>query len=409
MNKPKDTLKFVIAGHVDHGKSTLIGRMLFDTESLPPDKIEDMKKFSKDLGRENEFAFLLDHLQEEREQGVTIDTTQIFFETAQREYVIIDAPGHVEFVKNMATGASQAEAAVLIVDAGEGVQEQTRRHANILSMLGIKQVIVVLNKMDLVDFKKKNFEAVREDMEKFLRSIGISPNYYIPISAIKGDNVAKKSKNMSWYQGPTILEALNSFKEKAVENKPLVLPIQDVYKIGSKRVSVGRIESGEIKAGEEVEVLPGNRTTTVKSIEKFLESPMKAGPGENIGLLTKDPLFIERGNILCRADQEPDFVDNFEASIFWMGKRPLREGQTLFLKCATQEVLATIVEIKKRIDSSNLKIVAEDAEKLENLDLGEVIIKTKAPMAITKFQDIEEMGRFVLMEDENICAGGIIV
>ena len=187
----KENLKFVIVGHVDHGKSTLIGRLLFDTKSLPPDKIEEMQKTSKELGRETEFAYLVDHLREEREQSITIDTTQIFFKTDKREYVIIDAPGHVEFVKNMVTGASQAEAAILIVDTAEGVQEQTRRHAYILSLLGISQIIVALNKIDLVEFSENRFREVKDESEKFLASINLKSDYYIPISALKGDNVVQ--------------------------------------------------------------------------------------------------------------------------------------------------------------------------------------------------------------------------
>jgi len=405
----KGNLKFVIVGHVDHGKSTLIGRLLFDTDSLPPDKIEEIKKFSKNLGRETEFAFLLDHLQEEREQGITIDTTQTFFKTPEREYVIIDAPGHVEFVKNMITGASQAEAAILIVDAKEGIQEQTRRHANILSMLGLEQVIVVLNKMDLVDYKKEVFEKVKKETEKFLNSININPNYYIPISALKGDNVAKKSEKMDWYQGPTVLGGLDTFTEKiSLKEKYLILPVQDVYKVGEKRISVGRIEAGKITQGQEIKILPEGKITKVKSIEKFNEQPTEASVGENIGLTTEEPLFIERGNIISEITREPFLTDKFEANIFWMGKADLKEGETIFLKCATQEVSAVIEEIKKRIDSSTLKVIEEDASKLENLDAGEVIIRTKKPIAITKFNDIQELGRFVLIKDENICAGGII-
>ncbi|GAI20377.1 unnamed protein product, partial [marine sediment metagenome] len=196
-----DVLSFVIVGHVDHGKSTLIGRLLYDTDSLPSDKIEEIKKVSAGQGKRTEFAYLLDHLEEERKQGITIDTTQVFFKTGKRHYVIIDAPGHVEFVKNMITGASQAEAAVLIVDVTEGVKEQTRRHSYMLSLLGLHQAVVVLNKMDLVDFSEERFNTIKKDVQKWLKSINIEPILDIPISAIKGDNIAKKSENMNWYTG----------------------------------------------------------------------------------------------------------------------------------------------------------------------------------------------------------------
>src|SRR4030042_2074387 len=221
-------LKFVIVGHVDHGKSTLIGRLLYDTNSLAPDKIEEIQKTSKALGRETEFAYLLDHLEEERQQGITIDTTQVFFKTDRREYVIIDAPGHVEFVKNMITGASQAEAAGLIIEVNEGVKEQTQRHSYMLSLLGLAQVVVVFNKMDLVGYSRERFELVKADALKFLASTNITPNVCIPISAMKSDNVAGRSKNMDWYDGPTFLDSLDGLKNRQpVENKPLLLPIQD--------------------------------------------------------------------------------------------------------------------------------------------------------------------------------------
>ena len=406
----KSHLKFVIVGHVDHGKSTLIGRLLFDTKSLPLDKIEEIEKFSKNLGKRTEFAFLLDHLQEEREQGLTIDTTQTFFRTPKREYVIIDAPGHVEFVKNMITGASQAEAAILIVDVKEGIKEQTRRHANVISMLGLEQVIVVLNKMDLVDYKKEIFKKVRKEAKKFLNLIDINPEYYIPVSALKGDNIAQKSKKMNWYEGPMVLEGLDSFKENpSLEEKPLIVPIQDVYRIGQKRISVGRIISGKIEENQKIKILPEGKITKVKSIEKFKEKPKKAIWGESIGITLKDPLFVERGYIICEPEKEPLVTDKFGANIFWMARENLKEGETIFLKCATQEVLATINEIKKKIDSSTLEIIEEDAKEVKNLEAAEVIIKTKRPIAIKKFNNLQSLGRFVLMKNENICAGGIMV
>ncbi len=249
-------LKFVIVGHVDHGKSTLIGRLLYDTHSLAVDKIEEIEKASRDLGKETEFAYLLDHLEEERQQGITIDTTQAFFKTEKRQYVIIDAPGHVEFVKNMITGASQAEAAVLIIDAGEGVREQTRRHAYLLSMLGLNQVIVVLNKMDLVKFGEESFNEVKNKIDEFLNSINMRPVSYIPICAIKGDNIARKSPKMNWYSGLTFLETLDVLENReSSENKPLIFPVQDVYEIGDKRIVVGRIEAGVLEKGCRIKIL----------------------------------------------------------------------------------------------------------------------------------------------------------
>ena len=403
-----DVLNFVIVGHVDHGKSTLIGRLLYDTDSLPPDKIEEIKKASIGQGKRTEFAYLLDHLEEERKQGITIDTTQVFFKSPKRRYVIIDAPGHVEFVKNMITGASQAEAAVLIVDVKEGVQEQTRRHSYMLSLLGLHQVIVVLNKMDTVDFSEQQFNEVKTQAQQWLKSINIEAMYYIPISAIEGDNVAKKSENMAWYKGPTFLESLDTMQNKQPpENKPLLFPIQDVYKFDDKRINAGRVEAGTISNGEKIKILPSEQNTTVKSIEKFLERPNKAIASECIGMTTTDAVFLDRGNIVCLSGSEPKLTDRIPASIFWMTKRDFTSDLKLTIRCSTQETSCKVESINKRINSSTLELIEENAHIIKNLEVAEVIIKTKKPIAIKDFNDVQELGRFVLVQDENICAGGI--
>jgi len=404
-----DVLSFVIVGHVDHGKSTLIGRLLYDTDSLPPDKIEEIKKASAGQGKRTEFAYLLDHLEEERKQGITIDTTQVFFKTPKRRYVIIDAPGHVEFVKNMITGASQAEAAVLIIDAAEGVKEQTKRHSYMLSLLGLHQVIVVLNKMDLVDFSQDRFETVKKDAHSWLKSINIEPTLFIPISAIEGNNITGKSENMNWYTGPTFLQSLDTLENRQPpEDKPLLFPIQDIYKIGDKRINAGRVESGTIAKGNEIKILPGGQVTNVNSIEKFLKDTDKAVASECIGITTADSVFLDRGNIVCLPGAEPTLTDSIPANIFWMTKRDFGKNQKLTMRCATQETSCKIESINKRIDSSTLEVIEENAKVIKNLEVAEVIIKTKKPVAIKDFNDVQELGRFVLVQNENICAGGII-
>jgi len=404
-----DVLSFVIVGHIDHGKSTLIGRLLYDTNSLPPDKIEEIKKASAEQGRGTEFAYLLDHLAEERKQGITIDTTQVFFKTPKRRYVIIDAPGHVEFVKNMITGASQAEAAILIVDVAEGVKEQSKRHSYILSLLGLHQVVVVLNKMDLVEFSQERYEAVKKDIGEWLKSINIESTIHIPISAISGDNVTFKSEKMGWYDGLTFLESLDTLKNKqAPENKSLLLPVQDVYKVEDKRVNVGRVESGAINQGEEIKILPTGLTTKVNTIEKFLEEPKKAIASECIGFTTADSVFLDRGNVVCLPGEEPQLTDTIYANIFWMSKQDFNRKQKLTLRCATQEINCKIESIRKRINSSSLEVIEEDADVIKNLEVAEVVIKTKKPIAIKDFNDVQELGRFVFVHNENICAGGII-
>jgi len=404
-----DTLSFVIVGHVDHGKSTLIGRLLYDTDSLPPDKIEEVQKASAEAGRATEFAYLLDHLEEERKQGITIDTTQVFFKTSKRRYVIIDAPGHVEFVKNMITGASQAEAAVLIIDVAEGVREQTRRHSYMLSLLGLNQVVVVLNKMDLVDFSEERFDTVKKDIVEFLKSLNIESTLSIPISAIRGDNITRKSDNMNWYRGPTFLESLDTLQNRQLpEDKPLLFPVQDVYKVGDKRINVGRVESGTIEKGFEIKILPTGQVTKINSIEKFHEKTDKAIAGECIGLTTTDSVFLDRGNVVCLPNMEPTLTNRIAANIFWMTKRGFGKDEKMTIRCATQETSCKIESINKRINSSTLELIEKNAEVLKNLEVGEVIIKTKKPIAIKSFNDVQELGRFVLVSDENTCAGGII-
>jgi len=405
----KENMNIVFVGHVDHGKSTLIGRLLYDTNSLPPDKIEEVKKTCEALGKEMEFGFILDHLQEEREQGITIDTCQIFFKTPKRNYVIIDAPGHIEFIKNMITGASQAEAAILIIDANEGVKEQTKRHAYILGMLGLKQIIVLINKIDLVDYKEEKFNEVKKKITDFLKKLNLEPSYTIPIAAKHGDNIAKKSDKMDWYKGKTFLGCLDTFKiRENNSDKALRFPIQDAYKIDDKRIFAGRIESGTIRQGDEITILPQNTKTKVKSVEKFLEKPTMAEAGESIGITTEDQLFIERGNVISHPDNLPKVTDRIKANVFWMSKKDFNINEIITLKIATQEVSAKIEKIEKKINSSTLEEIKEDIDTLRNNEVGTMIIKTLSPVVVDDFNYVPELGRFVFEKNMITCAGGII-
>ncbi len=402
----KEKLKFVIVGHVDHGKSTLIGRLLYDTDSLPESKIEEIKQICESLGKEFEFGYVMDHLEEEREQGITIDTSQTFFHTDKRDYVIIDAPGHVEFIKNMISGASQAEAAVLIVDAKEGIMEQTKRHAYILGMLGLTQVIVVINKMDLVGYDEARYESVKNELIRFLSEINISPSYVIPISAKKGDFVVRKT-SIDWYKGPTLLEALNTFKpRKSAREKPLRFVVQDVYNL-EKRIIVGRVESGIISKGDRITILPSGEKTQVKSIEEFMKDVDQAEAGKSTGITIEDKLFVDRGNVIVHDSDFPIVTDNIKANIFWMDRMPYKKGESILFRCATQEVACEIERINKVIDSSTLELIAEDTNEIRNREVAEVVIRTYKPVVVEDFNNIEELGRFVLGR-EDILAGGII-
>ena len=407
MIRKEENLKLVLSGHVDHGKSTLIGRLFFDTNSLPEGRIEEIKIICKNLGKPLEFGYVMDHLVEERDQGITIDTAKTFFKTKKRQYTIIDAPGHVEFIKNMITGASQAEAAILIVDAEEGVQEQTRRHAYILSMLGLNQVIVAINKMDLVGYKEKRFKEVKKELLVFLKKVDIKPTYIIPISAQKGDSVAKKSKKLGWYDGPTILKALDTFKvTKSLAKRSLRLPIQDIYK-HKKRIIAGRISSGSIKKGQKIKILPSGEETEVKEVLEYQKDIKGAVAGQSIGITTKDKVFVDRGDVITEKKDQPQITDKIKAHLFWMEKKPLEKGERVRIKIATQEVMCEIEKFERIIDSSTLKVLEKNGDKIENRQVADVVIKTEKEIVVDDFNKVPELGRFVL-ERTDTCAGGII-
>ncbi len=410
INNQEEYFNFVIVGHVDHGKSTFIGRLLYDTNSLPEGLMEEIKKTCDMLGRELEFAFILDSLEEEREQNVTIDTTQIFFKTNKRNYVIIDAPGHKEFIKNMVTGASQAEAAILIVDANEGIKEQTKRHSYVLSLLGLNRITVVINKMDLVEHKESKFEEIKKELLEFLNRLDIKPNYIIPISAKEGDNIAKKSEKMAWYSGKTVLESLDSFTpKKNMEDRPLRLPIQDVYKIDGKRINAGRVESGTIRKNENIIILPEGKETIVQSVEKYLTNVTEAKAGESTGIVTEDAYFLDRGMVICHKNNLPKVTDTFIANVFWMGKVPFDFNKKVIIKIATQETRCRVDKLISKINSSSLGKINNDDRSLRELEVGTIILRTDKPMVIDNFNQVPELGRFVLEQDQNICAGGIII
>jgi sulfate adenylyltransferase large subunit len=403
----KEELKFVIVGHVDHGKSTLIGRLLYDTGSLPEGKIEEIRKICESLGKDLEFGYVMDNLEEERDQGITIDTAQIFFRTACRDYVIIDAPGHVEFLRNMITGASQADAAVLIVDAAEGVKEQTKRHAYILRLIGIDRVLVAVNKMDLVGYDQSVFRKVSGELAGFLGVLGIHPAGFIPMSARHGDNVFRDSGCMPWYEGPTLLAALdNILSPGSAKDGPLRFAVQDVYNY-DRRIYAGRVESGTLRVGETIAVLPTMGVTKVLSIEEFQRESGEAEAGKAIGVTIEDKLFIDRGYVLARATDLPAVTDTIEASLFWMEGTAGKKDETYTLRCATQEVPCRIASIRQSMNTATLEVIGQDLDEVKNREVAEVTIKTLRPVVVDPFSKVRELGRFVLSR-ENTVAGGII-
>ena len=403
-------LRLVIVGHVDHGKSTLVGRLLSDTGTLPEGRLEFIRDICKQQGKEFEFAFLLDALEEEQEQGITIDTSQIFFSTAQRKYVIIDAPGHKEFLKNMVTGAADAEAALLMIDANEGVQEQSRRHGYILKLLGLTQVAVVINKMDLVGYDENVYNKIRTEYTTFLHSLGVEAQEFIPVSAKLGVNIASLKDEMPWYKGPTVLNMVDQFEKKPPpDHLPFRFPVQDVYKFDERRIIAGRVESGKLKSGDRVIFSPSNKQAVVKSIEAWSvpEQPNVATSSESIGFTLDEQIFVERGDVCSLMDQLPIVSTTFDANVFWMGKRNLEKGRKFTLKLNTQEVECEVVDFKKAIDASTLETLTNQDYIAKN-DVAELTLKTRTPVAFDLFGSIATTGRFVLVDEFDVCGGGII-
>lgn len=399
----------VIVGHVDHGKSTLVGRLLHETGSLPTGKVEQLRAVSEKRGLEFEWSFLLDALQVERDQGITVDTTQIWFHTAERRYVIIDAPGHKEFLKNMVTGAAQADAAILVVDAAQGLAEQTRRHAYLLHLLGLRQVAVAVNKIDLIGFDAVRFQAVADAVRGYLKSIGIEAAPIVPVSAKQGDNISERSANTSWYQGPTLLEALDAFPDRAaVSDQLLRLPIQDLYRIDDKRIIVGRIESGSLKVGDRLRFTPGGREANVASIEAWAGKavPSSAKAGESVAFTLDEDVFVERGALATAPDAAPLETTRLLARLFWLDKEPLLVGQRLTLKIGTAEADALVEAIEEVIDVETL--LPAKADHVERNGVARAVLRTRKPLAMDRYETMARTGRGVLARNFHIVAGFVV-
>jgi bifunctional enzyme CysN/CysC len=404
-------LRVVFVGHVDHGKSTLIGRILHDTGSLPEGKIDEIKKACAAEGMEFEFAFLLDALLEEQKQNVTIDTTQIPFRTARRRYAIIDAPGHKEFLKNMITGASSADAAILVIGANEGVREQSRRHAYLLNLLGVRQIIVVVNKMDLVDFSEARFHEIESEYRTFLADLGLEARAFIPASARQGENVARATMKMKWYCGASVLEALNLLESRKSDvDLPLRFCIQDVYRFDGRRIIAGRIETGTLRVGDQLVFSPANKSSVVATIERWNALPNgPAVAGDSIGITLSEQIFVERGYVASHENETPIETNRFHADLFWIVREPLRVGHFYDLRVATQDVKCQIVSIEQVMDSSTLEMKSDGREQLERNEIGRLTIQTRGPLVIDNHDHIPNLGRFVIVEDGRIRGGGTIL
>lgn len=409
----KERMNIVITGHVDHGKSTLIGRLLADTGSLPQGKLESVKKMCAANARPFEYAFLLDALADEQKQGITIDSARVFFTSKKREYIIIDAPGHIEFLKNMMSGASRAEAALLLIDAKEGVAENSKRHGLLLSMLGIKQVAVVVNKMDLVDFSEEAFFALKQEYTDYLATLGIAGDVFIPIAARDGVNLIEHSPLTPWYKGPTVLEILDNFSV-ATNNAEAAfrMPLQDVYKFTAngddRRIYAGTITSGEVKVGDEVVFYPSMKKSQIATIESF-NTPIKesAKEGEAIGFTLKTQIYVKNGEVVALASQKAPHVSNrFEANIFWLGAKPLKKNKSYKIKLGSASTTLFLEDIKRVIDGETLD--TDEEAQVKRHEAACLVFRTHDSLAMEHFNENQKLGRFVIVDEYDIAGGGII-
>jgi sulfate adenylyltransferase large subunit/phosphoadenylyl-sulfate reductase (thioredoxin) len=410
-------VRIVIVGHVDHGKSTLIGRLLSETGSLPDGKLDELKAVSRRRGMPFEWSFLLDALQTERDQGITIDTSQIRFRTPGREFVLIDAPGHVEFLRNMVTGASQADAALLLVDAAEGVREQTLRHAYLLHLLGIRQMVVVINKMDRVGYDDGRFREIEAEITAHLADFGLKPAAVIPISARHGDGVVERTAAIGWYRGPTVIEALDRFAPaRPATALPLRLPVQAVYRFDDRRIVAGRIQSGFIAVGDEIAVAPSGRRAVVRSIEAWPGNdgagPRHAGAGQSVGITLDRELFIVRGDVIAHAGRQAPSGLRLKARIFWLHDTPLAAGASVSVRLGTAETRGSITKIGNVLDPGDQSAVNDDPvgqNHLRQNHIGDVEIALANPIAADQYEANPRTGRIVLDVGGYIAGGGLVL
>lgn len=410
----REQMNIVIVGHVDHGKSTVIGRLLADTDTLPEGKLDSVRELCARNSKPFEYAFLIDALKDEMAQGITIDSARVFFKTDRRDYIIIDAPGHIEFLKNMVTGASRAEAALLVIDAAEGVQENSRRHGYLLSMLGIRHVAVLVNKMDLVDYDEQVFERIEKEYRTFLKEIEIEPDAFVPVSGMQGDNVASPGVNMPWHKGKTVLEQLDVFEKQAsLSNLPFRMPVQGVYKFthdgDNRRIVAGTVETGKMQQGDEVVFYPSGKRSRVRSLEAFNRPPQKSTEAGWAAAFTLDEqIYITRGEIAAlEGEKAPQVSTRLRVNLFWMNRNPLVRDKEYFFKLGAARIPVMVEEVCQVLDASTLK-VETDKDRVERHDVAECVLRLKRACAFDVTGEIAPTSRFVLVDDYEIWGGGIV-
>jgi bifunctional enzyme CysN/CysC len=407
-------MHIVICGHVDHGKSTIVGRLLADTASLPDGKLAQVEALCARQARPFEYAFLVDALGDERAQGITIDSARVFFNTPTRDVIIIDAPGHIEFLKNMITGAARAEAALLVIDANEGIQENSRRHAYMMSMLGIRHLAVLVNKMDLAGFDEAAFDGVEREYREFLGSVGLTSAAFIPTVARDGDNLATRSPRLPWYRGPTVLDMIDAFPQTSVDHaRPFRMPVQDVYKFSNRgddrRIVAGTIESGTLRAGDGVVFYPSGKRSIVRSIESF-NRPVadSATAGQAIGFTLREQIYVARGELAAiDGEPRPHMSSRLRVSLFWLGRSPLVIGRDYVLKIGTARSGVRVDAIHRVIEASNLATTGE-ATQVDRHQVAECTIATSRAVAFDLADEAAATSRFVIVDHDEICGGGIV-
>lgn len=405
-------LRIITVGHVDHGKSTLLGRLLFDTQTLSQEKLAALGAASQAEGKALEFAFLLDAFAEEQRQNITIETTQIPFRTPKRDYLLIDAPGHEEFLKNMVTGATSAHAALLLIDVREGIQKQTHQHLKLLTLLGIQQIAVLMNKMDLVDYDVSAFQQRAMAIQQLFYEFHLPEPLLLPLSAGFGENITTPSKKMPWYQGPTLLEAIDRFHAPpSLRQSPLRLMVQDVYHVEHRRLIVGRVESGTLHVGQEILFSPSGKKSRIRSLEAWsvIPLPTTALPGTSVAMTLEEPLFIERGYIGSDPHALPLQGDEIRAQIFWLDPEPLTLHQPITLKLGTQSVQGSLIAITKIHDATTLQGSTRKATKVKQHEVATVIFHLDHSIVYDCHEALGITGRFAIERESRLGGGGIIL
>ncbi|MGM1054041.1 MAG: sulfate adenylyltransferase subunit CysN [Pseudomonadota bacterium] len=398
----KGLLRFITCGSVDDGKSTLIGRLLFESKLLFEDQLAAIEADSKKFGTQGgdiDFALLVDGLAAEREQGITIDVAYRFFSTDKRKFIVADTPGHEQYTRNMVTGASTADAAILMVDARQGILTQTRRHSFLMSLIGIRHIVVAINKMDLVDYSKARYDEIVEAYRVFAKQLGLEDITFIPMSALKGDNVIEHGHHLPWYHGPTLMAYLETIEvdEERLQRLPFRMPVQWVNRPNLDfRGFTGMISSGRVKPGDAIRVQPSGKRSAIKRIYTFDGDLEEAIAGQSVTLLLDDEIDISRGDLISGVEQPAEIADQFETTLVWMHEQPLLPGRPYLMKLGTQTVSATVTDIKYQVNVNTLEHTA--AKQLDLNGIGVCTLSLSKPVAFDAYRDNQDTGGFILID-----------